>query len=254
MYSVLILDDNRPMALQVFRMIPWEDIGCQVVGVLHDGISGKEAIEKMKPDLIVSDIEMPGLTGLQMMETVRSHIPNSQVIFISAYEKFNYAHQAIKLGACDYLVKPFTQADLRHSIGKAIAELNLAQQEMDQEQESRPVYSAQMEAIMDYLKDEACSNVTLEALADHFQMSQSKLGRMIKKETNMRYTELVAKLRIEKSKALLADPNLHVANIAEQVGYSDYLTFYKVFVRCEKISPTDYRKGLSGGKETWDED
>ncbi len=251
MYSVLILDDNRPMALQVFRMIPWEEIGCQVVGVLHDGIAGQEAIRKMKPDLIVSDIEMPGLSGLQMMETARVHIPNSQIIFISAYEKFHYAHQAIKLGACDYLVKPFTQADLRHSIDKAIAALDLAQQE--QEELTKRSYSPQMERVMAYLETQACGSVSLEMVADHFQMSQSKLGRLIKKETNMRYTELVAKLRIQKSKELLAIPSLHVADIAEQVGYSDYLTFYKVFVRCEKISPTDYRKGLSGGKESFDE-
>lgn len=251
MYSVLILDDNRPMALQVSRMIPWGDMDCQVVGVLHDGVSGKEAIETMKPDLIVSDIEMPGLSGLQMMEIARTCVPNSQIIFISAYEKFEYARQAIKLGVCDYLVKPFTQAELQQSIDKAIAVLDQEQQEA--EAENQVVYSRQMDQIIEYLKNEVCNGVSLDMVADYFQMSQSKLGRLIKKETGMRFTELVARLRIGKAKELLLETNLPVAHIAEQVGYSDYLTFYKVFVRYEQNAPTDYRKHVFGGKDGRDE-
>ena len=92
-------------------------------------------------------------------------------------------------------------------------------------------YSILMNSILDYLENEVYNSATLETVANHFKMSPSKLGRLIKKETNMRYVELVAKKRIQRAKELLAVPYLNISDIAERVGYSDYLTFYKVFVR-----------------------
>ncbi len=249
MFSVLILDDNKPVAMQILRTIPWEEIDCQVVGVLNDGISGREAIERLKPDLIITDIEMPGLSGLQMIEVTQNYIPDSKLIFISAYEKFNYAHQALKFKACDYLIKPFTQSELRSAVDKALAELSKDDPQKNEENE----YSAMMKSILSYLGNVAYGPVTLEMVADHFKMSPSKLGRLIKKETNMRYVELVAQMRIQRAKELLAVPYLNISDIAERVGYSDYLTFYKVFVRNEKISPSEFRKNLSGGKDYQDE-
>lgn len=252
MYSVLILDDNVPMAAQILKTTPWEEMDCQVVGVYNDGISGREAIERLKPDLIISDIEMPGLTGLQMIEITGSFIPNSKIIFISAYEKFSYAHQAIRLGACDYLLKPFTRSELMHAIEHAVEELGEQKPEKQQKEDGN--YSPLMRSVLKYLGTAACRPVTLNAVAEYFRISPSKLGRMIKKETNMRYVELLARIRIQRAKELLAIPYLNISDVAERVGYSDYLTFYKVFVRCENVSPSDYRKSLCDAEDTADED
>ena len=253
MYSVLILDDNVPMAQQILKTIPWEDMDCQVVGVCNDGISGREAIEQLKPDLIISDIEMPGLTGLQMIELTENFIADSKIIFISAYEKFSYAHQAIRLGACDYLLKPFTKSELMHAIEHALEELGGHKPETDGEKEEE-AYSPMMRSVLKYLNAAACRPITLDMVAEYYKVSPSKLGRMIKKETNMRYVELVAKMCIQRAKELLALPYLNISDVAERVGYSDYLTFYKVFVRYENISPSDYRKSLRVVKDKTDED
>ena len=83
--------------------------------------------------------------------------------------------------------------------------------------------------------------------AEHFNMSSSKLGRMIKKETDMRYADLVTGIRLRRAKELLTVPYLNISDIADRVGYSDYLTFYKVFVKNEKMSPSEYRKNMSNG-------
>lgn len=245
MVSVLIMDDNKPIAMHILHAIPWEELGCKVVAVLHNGVSGREAIERFKPDLIITDIEMPGLSGLQMIEMTQNCIPNSKLIFISAYEKFSYAHQALKLNACDYLIKPFTQSELRDAVDKALTELKRD----EHPENTEDGYSPMMRSILDYLENAAYDSVTLEMVADHFEMSPSKLGRLIKKETNMRYVDLVTDIRLQRAKELLAVPYLNISDIAQRVGYSDYLTFYKVFVRSEKISPSEFRKNLSGGKE-----
>lgn len=244
MFSVLILDDNRPIATHIQNSIRWEDIECQVVAVLYDGISGKKAIERFKPDIIISDIEMPGMSGLQMIEMTQNCIPNSKFIFISAYERFAYAHQALKFKACDYLIKPFTQSELRRAVDEALAELK--KYEYFPETESN--YTPLMKSVLEYLENAAYSSVTLEMAAEHFNMSSSKLGRMIKKETDMRYADLVTGIRLRRAKELLTVPYLNISDIADRVGYSDYLTFYKVFVKNEKMSPSEYRKNMSNGK------
>ena len=137
--------------------------------------------------LIISDIEMPGMSGLQMIEMTQNCIPNSKFIFISAYERFAYAHQALKFKACDYLIKPFTQSELRRAVDEALAELK--KYEYFPETESN--YTPLMKSVLEYLENAAYSSVTLEMAAEHFNMSSSKLGRMIKKETDMRYADLV---------------------------------------------------------------
>ena len=252
MYSVLILDDNIPTATMIKQAITWEEINCQVVGVIHNGIDGKAAIEQMKPDLIISDIEMPGLTGLEMIEATSGFVPKCRVIFISAFEKFTYAHHAIKLGAVDFLIKPFTRNELIQSVSKAIKGLNCVQDTQTTKKETS--YSPFMQQVLTYLSTVAYSPITLEMVAEHFQMSPSTLGRLIKKETNLRYVELLTSMRINRAKQLLSIPNLSVSDVARRVGYGDYLTFYKVFTHSENQSPSDYRKKLQGGKEASGED
>lgn len=251
MYSVLILDDNIPTAAMVKKAIPWEEIGCRVVGVIHDGITGMTAIEREKPDLIISDIEMPGLSGLEMIEKTVHSTPNSRVIFISAYEKFTYAHHAIKLGAVDFVIKPFTRMELRDAIDKALAELKKTH---PSESEEEKAYSPLMKDVIKYMRTTAYSQITLEMVAENFHMSPSSLGRLIKKETNLRYVELLTSMRMDQAKKLLAIPNLSISDVAQKVGYGDYLTFYKVFVRNEHQSPSDYRKALRQGRDDAHED
>lgn len=252
MYSVLILDDNKPTAQQIEQTIPWEELGCKVVCVLHDGISGKEAIERLCPDLIITDIEMPGLSGIEMLDLTKKLIPASQIIFISAYEKFDYAQKAIKLQACEYLVKPFTRAKLRSSIEEAISRLDKSRPKGENNAEKQE-YSPVMQNILEYIAGKAYGQISLEMVAEHFQMSPSKLGRLLKKELGMGFVDHITKKRIERAKQLLSVPNMRVSEVAGKVGYGDYVTFYKVFTRSEGISPTDYRNNMKLDKDSADE-
>ena len=75
MYSVIILDDNKATARQIEQTVPWAELNCNVLCVLHDGASGKTAIEQLLPDLIITDIEMPGLSGIEMLDLTKKLIP-----------------------------------------------------------------------------------------------------------------------------------------------------------------------------------
>lgn len=254
MYSVLILDDNKPTALQISQTIPWGELGCEVVGVLNDGVSGKKAIEQLRPDLVITDIEMPGLSGIEMLDLTKRIIPESQIIFISAFENFDYAQKAIKLQVCEYLVKPFTRTMLRNAIEEALSRLDRTHGAGDADTAKQGDYSPVMQNILDYIDTVVYGPISMEMVADHFEMSPSKLGRLLKKEMGIRFVDLVTGKRIERAKQLLAVPNLRVADVAGKVGYADYITFYKVFTRSENISPRDYRHNMKLDRDIADED
>lgn len=251
MYSVIILDDNKATARQIEQTVPWAELNCNVLCVLHDGASGKAAIEQLLPDLIITDIEMPGLPGIEMLDLTKKLIPDSQIIFVSAYETFEYARMAMRLQACEYLVKPFTRATLRAAIEEAIGRLAKKSEGGDADYSS---CSPVMQSILEYINSAVYGQISLEMVAAHFQMSPSKLGRLMKKELDMGFFDFITKKRMERAKQLLSLPNMRVGDVAERVGYGDYITFYKAFMRAEGISPTDYRNTMKQDKELNHED
>ena len=94
MYSVAIVEDNRATADMLAASIAWDSIRCEVVGVAYNGVDGRALITQKKPDIIIADIRMPGMDGLQMIELTRKISPKSKVIYISAYDDFYYAKKS----------------------------------------------------------------------------------------------------------------------------------------------------------------
>lgn len=105
MYTVFIVDDEPWVAYGIKALIDWESHGFTVIGEAHNGLSALETIMEKKPDLVLSDIRMPGLDGLELLEHIRQHDLPCKVILISGYSEFEYAQKAIRLGAFDYLLK-----------------------------------------------------------------------------------------------------------------------------------------------------
>lgn len=112
MFTLVVVDDNLAIIDLVAHGIDWSELGCSVVGVATDGTQGSALIVANQPDIIITDIHMPGFDGLKMIETTKVFSPHSKVIFISAYDDFRYAQEAISLRACAYLLKPFSKKEL----------------------------------------------------------------------------------------------------------------------------------------------
>lgn len=244
MISVVIVDDNKPMADRIQKSVPWESLGCSVVSVQHDGIAGKKAITQLRPDLVITDIRMPGLNGLEMMDMIREFLPDCKVIFISFYEYFDYAYKAMKLHAQDFLIKPFEQAELLRVIQNVVSEIAARKDSAD----GPPSHeienlSPKAQRIIAYLNDHASENLHLQELAFRFGLSASHLGRLIKQETGKRFTELMIAQRMLNAKSLLRKTDYRIEDIAEMVGYKSYLIFYQVFIKQVGVSPSVYRKG-----------
>ncbi|MBD0382958.1 response regulator [Paenibacillus sedimenti] len=118
----MILADDEPVILRGLKIIVnWEELGIEIVGEAYDGKQLIDLIEAYEPDLIVSDICMPGFSGIEVLKQIEMTKKAAKVIFISAYKEFSYAQDALKYGALDYLVKPVNTLQLEQVVTKAVS-------------------------------------------------------------------------------------------------------------------------------------
>ena len=122
MHKILLVDDDPIILLQLRRMIPWERISCELVAEAANGKEAIEAIEQYQPDIVITDISMPGIDGMELIGYINRFSDRIQVIAISAFDNFDYVRRSLKGGASDYLLKhQLTETVLENAISTAIA-------------------------------------------------------------------------------------------------------------------------------------
>ena len=133
MYRVILVDDERLIIRGLSTVVPWAELGCEVAGTAHDGISGLELIRSIHPDIVLTDIRMPNMDGLTMLAAIRSEFPEIQMSVLTAYRDFDYARQAITLGVCRYLLKPSNLEELKEAIRLMVSRLDAMPPEAEEE-------------------------------------------------------------------------------------------------------------------------
>lgn len=129
----MVCDDEEKVCNLICALIDWDRLGLTLCGTAFDGLSALSQIEEKKPDLVITDIRMPGLDGLQLIKQSKEIKENLEFIIISGHRQFDYAQTAIKYGVADYLLKPIKKQDLEQTLEKMIAR---HQQEKSQQEAS----------------------------------------------------------------------------------------------------------------------
>lgn len=114
--KVLVADDEERVCALICALIDWEGLGLELVGTAFDGISALQTIIEKRPDLVITDIRMPGLDGLELIQKVKEVDDHIQFIIISGHRQFDYAQSAIKFGVAEYLLKPIKQVELNQTL------------------------------------------------------------------------------------------------------------------------------------------
>lgn len=128
-YKVFLIDDEIWIIRGLLRAIPWNKIGFEVVYYTTESSDVFEKITLLKPDIIISDIRMPIISGIDILQWCKSNHYNTKIILISAYEEFSYAYDALKYGAYDYIVKPIKHSNLIKVLERLKSELEMQQQD-----------------------------------------------------------------------------------------------------------------------------
>lgn len=245
MYKVIIADDEVWIGFGIKKLIHKSGQPFTVIGEAPNGIRAYEMVKKEQPDLLITDIRMPGLNGLELMRKLRAEENPVGVVFISGYAEFEYAREAISLGAFDYLLKPIKEESLT-------AILTRFCEEKEREMPPRTtepvtlnpeVSDPRIRKIIQEIDRNYTGKLSLGELADSMNLSIGHLSTLIRRETGLSFSEYVTAKRMEDAKKLLCQENLSVEEVAEQVGYHDYFYFTKAFKKYAGVSPSVYRKG-----------
>lgn len=163
MFNIMIIDDEPIIRKGIKSAINWEELGCTVCAEAEDGQQGRELIERFLPDIIITDIKMPEVDGLTMIRDIKTLVPGSKVIILTGYRDFDYAYQAIKLGAFDFLLKP-TKLEQLHDVVRRAAEDLKSQKQADPETERlKRLYEKNLPLIREKLLYNLLTGVTANA-------------------------------------------------------------------------------------------
>jgi len=241
-YRVIIVDDE-PNVRKTLRVLgKWNDYNMEIIAEASDGAEAYQMIAEFSPDIVISDIKMPYFDGLELIDKMRKRKIDSIVLFISGYDKFSYAQEAMRLGACGYLLKPINPNELNfflaniydklkkknHSL--AFTESGLSQ-EMIFKKGKLDIY-----LIEAFIKQNFVRNISLEETADLFFISKEYLSKRFKEETGLNFSKYVLKLRMEKAKELLEN-KYTPSEVSKMLNYVDHVHFHKVFKKYFGVTP-----------------
>ena len=245
MKKVVVVEDEELVRKGIVLTVDWSSVNCVVVGEASNGQDGLHIIRQCEPDLIITDIRMPRMDGLEMLRALHEEGNNAHVILLTAYGDFSYAQQAIRLGAVDYLLKPFRDGELEDAIRQFLPskkEDTPALSPPNRNPEGRWTNKYVTETL-DYISRHYNDpDVGVSAIARYLDISESHLSHIFKKETSYTLTSYLTDYRMHIAMELLKDHRSKVYEVAQQVGYRDIAYFSSTFKRLVGVSPSDYQR------------
>lgn len=253
MYRILIADDE-PIERMVICKILQNYFKDEIQ--IAQATNGREAIEQFeveRSEIVILDIEMPGINGIEAAEKIRSQDKECSIIFLTAFDCFSYTKKAITLKALDYLLKPSSEEELISVVEKAIKVIQekklpynkkLMVHEtglMPGEKNEQIRTSIMREHILEFIKEHYMYDISLQDAANVMNYSDTYFCKLFKHCFNKSFTTYLSEFRIGKAKELLIDMTINIKEVGERVGYRDCNYFAKVFKRLVGITPSEYR-------------
>ena len=262
MIRLLIADDEKLEREALAELVQRRFEREVVLEMAENGRKAADTAVLWGADLILMDIEMPGMSGLDAARAVLAQRPSCRVIFVTAYSLFQYAHEAVHLGACDYLLKPVDPDELEASVRRAMRQIETErkleelaaaqpqpeQTETEEEAEDAPEEGENsqtalvMAHVRRYLEDNYMFDLSLDSVGEILHISPAYLSAQFKKYQKMNFLDCLTELRINAAKELLADPFRSSAEVASMVGYEDASYFARAFKKRTGMTPTQYRR------------
>ena len=269
MTKVLVVEDESIVRRDLVLTTPWEELDCVCIGGAEDAKQALEMVKEQKPDIIITDIRMPGMTGLELIEIIAelyamSEQPRScECIVLSGYSDFEYARQAMRNGVMEYLVKPVDDEELSQAILRARKRIESQKtadsltKKLSQENESmfmlfkeyklgeeKGANARYVSQAIDLITARYIGGITIEEAAEQLIISASYLSHLFKQETGYTFVDYLTYYRIKMAVELLKNPSVKVYEVADLVGYSDARYFSQIFRKLTGVTPKEFRNSL----------
>lgn len=266
MKKILFVDDDEAIRFLVSCYSFWEDFDFQITGEASNGEEALRMLEGSAYDVVLADIRMPKMDGLQMVEKLREQGNRIHVVIASTYSDFRYAKQAMRLGVLDFIEKPLTEEKLLESLKLVRESLELGENTSDMDYTAAEFYEVRLSEASDIEREnirkeyqviredrlvmEICtfflsrfkSGTAIDDAARTLGMNRDYLSRRFKQTTGRTPLEYLTAVRMEYAKKRLKGTHLKVYEISGEMGYMTADHFTRVFKKYTGMTPNQYRK------------
>ncbi|WP_217588090.1 response regulator transcription factor [Lentibacillus saliphilus] len=255
MYRILIIEDEEVIREGLKYMVDWVKMDCVVVGEACNGEEGLEQIESLVPDIVLLDVNMPIMNGIDMLAAYNG-TQTFCTIILSGYNDFAYAKKALEYEVIDYLLKPIDHKELYKAVHRAkdVLEIKTAYKAIEAQiltKENVNVYdtnllgrinktSQHVTQMLQYVQENYHDKITINDLVEEIGMSATYLNKKFKQETGFSFNDFLNRYRIQKAIQMISTGNEKISMVALEVGYSQYQYFVKVFKKYTNMLPSDY--------------
>ncbi|MEK5240275.1 response regulator [Paenibacillus sp. FSL L8-0470] len=256
---ILVVDDEPRTRQGIKQTLEVWAAGRYTVETADNGIEARERLLRERVHLLITDVRMPEVSGLDLIRSLEGQARKPVVIVISGYAEFEYVQQALQLGAVNYLLKPLDKGELLQVVEAA---LKRGEEERRREKleklvdhkllEMDPERSGMGEPVKEalvYVEQHLQEQLSMAEVAGLIHLNASYFSVLFKEQTGVPFSEYVSRLRVQRAKEMLLQTRMSIGEIGERVGYRTDKYFIKVFKSLEGMSPSRYRQQM-GDKQT----
>ena len=232
--NLLIADDENLELKVLEKTVKKHFVDELEIFASSNGRKASQICDEVKPDIALLDIEMPGMNGIELAKYIKEKYADCIIIFITAYDRFDYAIEAMHIKAFDYLLKPWKEERLCELINTAIENVRSMQK-------TDSIVHSQKDVIKDYIDRNYKKDISAKDVAGILGYSDVYFSKVFKQLFDDNFINYLTKIRIDRAKVLLKDISFNIKEVGKSVGYADSNYFTKVFKRSVGISPSEYR-------------
>lgn len=252
---ILIVDDEFIVRKGMKKIIEEEDSQWSVIGEVANGVGALEFMKREVPDIVITDIRMASMDGIRLSWVIKEKWPDILIIVVSGYSEFQYAREAVKFGAIDYLLKPTAPSELIRSLKNAenilrqrhhleIESLIHTERKENSEKKVDDV-AANNRLINDaitYMQHRYSQELSSRGMAEILNLNPNYFCDLFKKETGFTFLEYLTKIRISAARQIFERKiNVQTSEVAEMVGYHDSRYFSRIFKNATGMTPSEYK-------------
>lgn len=243
MKRVVIIDDEELIRIGMTKLIEESGRNYRVIGAFSNGKEALNTLMNADIDVVITDIRMPEMDGLELIKVVRDMNIDVSFIILSGYSDFEYARTALRYDVKDYILKPIDQNELFACIDK----IDCGNDEDTQlDNELGKGNKRVVDMVKQIIETEYDKNINLTEIANRVYLNPKYLSRMFKKETGLNIIDYLLHVRINMAKQLLRENlDFKVYEVANMVGYTDSVFFNKLFKKLVGMTPKEYKDQIN---------
>lgn len=253
--KILIAEDEENIANGIAAILrSREAYKCQIKCV-ENGQDALAAAESFRPDLVITDIRMMQMTGLELAEQLKQKHLCDKVIIISGYSKFEYAQRALRANVMDYLLKPIDKQHLLELVDQVWKELpanySSTQKQFRPEHEffslclEKEEYPESLKKAIKFMREKYMEDISIQTISEELMLHPNYLSTLINKHLKVNFSYLLDYIRLEKAcEMLFSEPDMTIAELSYIVGYNSERRLYQAFSKRLGCTPGDFKKSL----------